>query len=252
MNARRLWLLLGIAWLVGAVSVVAHVEGAGEQPPSPLDEELLESLGSDPLDPVDGKPVESGPPSPAEEGDASRGEEEEWQQRLRRELGAAAESEEDNPLLEIARMMRQAEGRLDRHDAGSATQGLQRRIVADLNKLIEEARKAAKKSGAPASAAQRVASRAPVGQPPNRGAQPQGGQPSDKPAAQSNQRPRAAGEQPGQADLERVRAIIKDLWGELPERQREQMLESPPEEFLPKYELLIEEYFRRLSEEKTP
>ena len=47
-----------------------------------------------------------------------------------------------------------------------------------------------------------------------------------------------------------MRAVIKRLWGELPERDRGKMLLSPGEEFPPKYELLIEEYFRRLSEEK--
>lgn len=47
-----------------------------------------------------------------------------------------------------------------------------------------------------------------------------------------------------------TRAIMKRLWGNLPKRQREQMLESPIEEFPPKYELQIEDYFRRLSEEK--
>ena len=43
---------------------------------------------------------------------------------------------------------------------------------------------------------------------------------------------------------------MKQLWGELPQRDREQMLQLPVEEFLPEYELLIEDYFRRLSEEK--
>ena len=48
-----------------------------------------------------------------------------------------------------------------------------------------------------------------------------------------------------------MRTVLKQLWGELPQRQREQMLEPPVEEFLPKYEQQIEEYFRRLSEDKT-
>lgn len=47
-------------------------------------------------------------------------------------------------------------------------------------------------------------------------------------------------------DLE---AAVKDLWGHLPERSREQMMQSFSEEFLPKYELEIEQYYRRLSEE---
>jgi hypothetical protein len=42
------------------------------------------------------------------------------------------------------------------------------------------------------------------------------------------------------------------LWGHLPERQREQMLQSFSDEFLPKYELEIEQYYRRLSEDVAP
>ena len=35
------------------------------------------------------------------------------------------------------------------------------------------------------------------------------------------------------------------------EKVREQMRQSPNEEFLPQYELLIQEYFRRLAEEEN-
>jgi hypothetical protein len=49
------------------------------------------------------------------------------------------------------------------------------------------------------------------------------------------------------ADLD---ALVKDLWGHLPERSREQMLQSFSDEFLPKYEPEIEQYYRRLSEEQ--
>lgn len=251
MNATRLALLLAITCLVGAASVAICREPVWAQPPSPLDEKLLEGLGSDPLDPVDRKLPEPGVPRGRDDGDAAGAEDEDWQERLRRELGAAAEKESDNPLLEIARKMRDAQRRLDRHDAGATTQIVQKQIVDDLEKLIDQARKAAKQCAGGQSRPQAVAARQPVGQPPA-GGQPQGGQPSDRPAAESAQRPRTTNDRPRRVDVEQVQAIIKELWGELPQREREQMLESPPEEFLPKYELLIEEYFRRLSEEKTP
>jgi len=250
-NARRFSLLFLMTWLMAAAIVLLHLQPACAQPPSPLDQELLDGLGSDPLDPVDRNSAQPGAPG-GEDGDgAARGEDEDWQQRLRRELGAAAEKESDNPLLEIARKMRDAQGRLDRQDAGSTTQIVQKEIVEDLDKLIDEARKAAKQCAGGQCRAQGVAARQPVGQPPA-GGEPEGGQSSDPRAGESSPRPRTASDRPREVDLEQVRAIIKELWGELPEREREQMLESPPEEFLPKYELLIEEYFRRLSEEKTP
>ena len=43
---------------------------------------------------------------------------------------------------------------------------------------------------------------------------------------------------------------MKHLWGHLPEREREQMMQSFSDEFLPKYELEIEQYYQRLSEEE--
>ena len=47
-----------------------------------------------------------------------------------------------------------------------------------------------------------------------------------------------------------VDEMVKSLWGHLPPRSREQMLQSFSDEFLPKYELEIEQYYRRLSEEQ--
>ena len=39
--------------------------------------------------------------------------------------------------------------------------------------------------------------------------------------------------------------LVKELWGHLPERSREQMLQSFSDEFLPKYEREIEQYYQR-------
>jgi hypothetical protein len=48
-----------------------------------------------------------------------------------------------------------------------------------------------------------------------------------------------------------VSDLVKDLWGHLPARSREQMLQSFSDEFLPKYEQEIEQYYRRLSDEEA-
>ncbi|KKK95447.1 hypothetical protein LCGC14_2672730, partial [marine sediment metagenome] len=74
-----------------------------------------------------------------------------------------------------------------------------------------------------------------------------GGQrPSERPATTSDAKSREG--EARRPDMARMQEVMKKLWGELPQRDREQMLQSPPEEFLPKYELLIEQYFRRLTE----
>ena len=42
--------------------------------------------------------------------------------------------------------------------------------------------------------------------------------------------------------------MMKRVWGHLPARNREQMQSSISEEFLPKYERLIGQYYSRLAE----
>jgi hypothetical protein len=99
------------------------------------------------------------------------------------------------------------------------------------------------------------------------------GQNSNNPSPQPNQRSEAKASQPsrtastgkspardssdplnrasGQAvDKGDVDELVKRLWGHLPERSLEQVLQSFSDEFLPKYELEIEQYYRRLSEEQ--
>jgi hypothetical protein len=44
---------------------------------------------------------------------------------------------------------------------------------------------------------------------------------------------------------------MRQAWGNLPERLREQMMQSSVDGFLPKYERLIEEYFKRLAEDES-
>jgi hypothetical protein len=51
-----------------------------------------------------------------------------------------------------------------------------------------------------------------------------------------------------QLDMDELRDMIEEIWGHLPGRAREQMQNAQVEGFLPEYELLIEEYFKRLAE----
>ena len=46
--------------------------------------------------------------------------------------------------------------------------------------------------------------------------------------------------------------MMERFSAELQRHEREQMLELPGEYFLPEYELEIEDYFRRLSEDQPP
>jgi hypothetical protein len=51
-------------------------------------------------------------------------------------------------------------------------------------------------------------------------------------------------------DVEEIRSVMRRYWGQLPEHARQQMLQTPVEQFPPMYQSLIEEYYRRLAEEK--
>jgi len=52
-------------------------------------------------------------------------------------------------------------------------------------------------------------------------------------------------------ELASARKLVKNLWGKLPNRQREQILQPLREEFLPKYAPAIEAYFRDLADPNT-
>ncbi|MCI0334763.1 MAG: hypothetical protein L0228_16230 [Planctomycetes bacterium] len=122
----------------------------------------------------------------------------------------------------------------------------QTQVVAQLDKIIAELSKQCK------------------------GGQCQSGNQSPKPSQRSQKKPGKSGNTAGRGqtaardstdrldstnakpiDKSDIEAMVKDLWGHLPERSREQMMQSFSEEFLPKYELEIEQYYRRLSEQNA-
>jgi len=204
-----------------------------------LDEQLLEDLEADPIDELDRElfaPEEKKTRGP-EGGETLEG-------RLLRELGMAAESEDDPLLLQVARRMREAQQRMLQTDSSPQTQQVQEEIIAKLEELLKQARKSCGQCNAGSKKNPGVASRKPVKQP--KACKPGSGKkPSSKPATNPNAKPgKAEAKRP---DPSRLRQTLEQLWGALPERQRQQMLELPVEAFLPKYENMIEEYFRRLS-----
>jgi hypothetical protein len=235
--------------------------GAESKPAPSLDEELLKILSADPLDefdrelfapeedekkaaPSDSRSGEQGVPQEANGGlspDRSQ-----IGDPLRDELGAAGVSEEENPLLEIARQMREVEALISQTQSGDRTQTLQGQIVVRLEELIKQARSCSGQRN-PSQSSPKVAPRQTVGQPKQKpGTTP--GTASPKQTADSNAAPGKA--EVRRPDLAGWQAVRERIWGQLPPKAREQMRELPVEEFLPKYERLIEQYFRRLAEEE--
>ncbi len=215
------------------------------QPPRSLEDQLLEKVSGDSRDATRrGPDRESSVPGDAavEPGDTPGEGGDDLDARLRRELGAAGVSEDERPLLEVARRMREVEGRIAQNDSGLKTQGLQRQIVSDLDRLIEQARKKCQ-GGKPGSKPPKGSSRG----------KPKQGSPGKQPGANPGMAPiqkTGAGEHP-KPDSQQMRTMMQELWDvSLPLQQRKELLQLPFDEFLPEYELLIEQYFRRLSEEE--
>lgn len=217
---------------------------AAAQQGGSIDDELLEDLGGDPLKQLDRELF--GPDEPqGRAGDPGDDQPGDPNEQLERELGAAATSDEQNPLLGIARQMREVEALIDDRDSGERTQKVQQQIVDDLDKLIEQAKKNCKKCGGGQCNAQASTRSSVKPGKPKQGNRP--GKPSSQHVARSNATPGTG--TPTRPDMQQMREVMKRLWGELPPKVREQMLQLPVEEFLPKYELLIEAYFRRMAEE---
>ena len=225
---------------------------ADSKPAPSLEEQLLEDLGVDPLDdevhkellaPDDGQSGQGA--SPGGEGETSAEDGDDFKRQLERELGAAAASEEDHPLLDIARRMRLAEDLIGESKSGSQTQDLQEQIVAKLEELLKQARSCSKKAGE--CEAQGVAARQPAGQPRQKPSVA-GRKPGSKPVSNPNAAPGTSDVQ--RPNLQERENLVKSVWGELPPNLREQVLQLSIEEFLPKYELLIEAYFKRLAREQ--
>ena len=156
-------------------------------------------------------------------------------------------------LIGVAADMGRAADSLDRRQNGPPTHDAQRRAIRQLDhlldRLIQQARKTSGQSQSDTSQSQQDTRSTSTGSPPEDSGPPGNQQPSNHPSTTGSARPP---DKPAvrKSDAAATQAIMKRLWGTLPERQREQMLQSPIEEFPPKYEQQIEDYFRRLSEEK--
>jgi hypothetical protein len=140
--------------------------------------------------------------------------------------------------------------RLAAGDASPETQKEEEQVISQIAKLMEQAQQQKKKSSSRNSKAASKPMPKPGDMPPMPG---QGGMgdpdaTSKKPAEDSTERVGAA-----KSDATAIvprEVLVKKAWGHLPPRLREQLINTPLDRFLPEYEQLIEDYFRRLAEER--
>lgn len=149
-------------------------------------------------------------------------------------------------LGHVAGAMREAGDLLGAASDKREIRTIQDRAVAELDALIEAARASPPPSGGSPSKPK------PDGQQPPPG-DPKPGQPQQ--AAQTGTQAGTASsmntdaEAAAERSTQQAQQWIERVWGHLPQRQREQLRQYGTDVFLPGYESMIEEYFKRLAEE---
>jgi hypothetical protein len=144
-------------------------------------------------------------------------------------------ADRDAGLKFVLRQMNNAASLLTAKNTSGEASTTQQEVVNELDAMIAKLQKQCESCGGQCS------------KPPGPSTKP------PKPGGKSSSKP---GEAPGTAatqtaapiDRSAIGNLVKDLWGRLPERQREELLQPLSEEFLPEYAAEIEEYFRVLAE----
>lgn len=165
----------------------------------------------------------------------------------RRLIRRALDIPEDDLMAAIIRLMSEAAQRLEvEFDAGEPTQALQQRVMDQLEDAIKEAAARRRKSTPddPGSRGDKR-QRPPSAKQPQPKGKDQGADATPDPAAQPF----------GPADDDPLRSAsggeLKESrrgWGDLPQREREEIIQGVGENYLERYRVWIERYYRALQE----
>jgi hypothetical protein len=156
----------------------------------------------------------------------------------------------NSPLHRVQDGMCRAQELLAGRDTTQLAQPIQMRVVRDLDALIVQLKKQCQSS-------QQSQQREQIGSRRSEDRAQQPGKPDGTKKSTAEKGAAAAQDSTARVDDGEVESVdtpdwqqvLKDLWGHLPERVREQLIQAPTDEFLPKYKLEIKKYFRRLAED---
>jgi hypothetical protein len=138
----------------------------------------------------------------------------------------------DESLDHIARRMRDTERRLDLGHAGKKVRGVEDGIIASLDKMIDDLEKQAQAGGGGGGGSR-------MGR---------GGRQSSSPAPDSGI---LTGKGPGNVDKKPIGN--KANWGDLPPKDRQEVLQAIGKEFPSHFRDVIEQYFKKLaSDQREP
>lgn len=250
-------------WRAGAVSnLMVHQPATDPQPPATTkqkatppatDDPLLKKLNQDLFNNLEKELFDDVPnPKGKAPTDAPAGKQPSADPELDRELmrglgGEDIGQDEADPLVSVGRRMREVESLIAGQKTGQTTQELQQQIVKDLDGLIREMRQRSQSQSSSSSSQQRQGTRSGKVQQPGSATGNQSQQLGQRPARDSTDR--LSQNKAQRPDPEALQEMMKRVWGHLPQREREQMQQSLNEQFLPQYELQIEQYFKALVEQ---
>jgi hypothetical protein len=141
---------------------------------------------------------------------------------------------QQDPFAIIAQKMQRSQNALTQGDSSEKTQKIQADIMLDLDKLLDQAKKQQCSGG-------------------NCNKPGSGNKPGNS-AGNSNkpgQGKGTSGEAKDSTPEKELASQLKEIWGHLPPKVRESMQNVSMDSFLPKYQTLIEEYYKKLAEQPT-
>lgn len=230
------------------VVFAAQHNAMAEEKTKSLDEQLFDSLDDDLFSDLAPIPAEV-PAKTASELDRA----------LQRQLGGEDQGQRRsaNPLEQVTQEMDRVRKRLSARDTQTETQLMQAGIVDSFEQMIAELKQQQKKKQQQKQnqsqqqqkqqQKQKQSQQSKPSPKPGQG-KPQGNSNSNNAAKESTTQLGNAENQAADAD-DRDR-MMQAAWGNLPSAVRQQFQSARPEKFLPKYSRLIEDYFKRLAEEK--
>ncbi|MEC7696314.1 MAG: hypothetical protein VYA11_04385 [Planctomycetota bacterium] len=162
---------------------------------------------------------------------------------------------EGDPIVSIGKNMSTLASRLSESSANADPQReqLQQQIVNQLDALLKELEK--ESQGKPSSgnasggggSQQDTRTQIGEGTPQRKNPQNSGqGEPKEGDSRQSSQR---LGKSAPKVNLAELLQVVKQVWGHLPEKERERLRQLSGDQVLPGHDLAIERYFRSLADE---
>jgi len=276
----RLFSALVLAWvMVAPLSSSADDDPAKPEPPI----RLKKKKRADPMEePAPAKKPDEKKPDEKKPDEAKIGEKKDKGElpKLKREdePDEPGDSGEDAKeiVARVGKNMRAAEDRLAKKDPGDATRGIQKDIIKDLDKLIDENQRQRQQQqqqgGGGGSATKR---RLQEQQQQNGGQANKGGQKQKQSGKEGKGQKQKEGNGKGKngagkdkegkggkdkegkdgqgggngkKDSSRMADLYKDIWGHLPETERQQMDAYSREQFMDRYKGLLKQYYSTLSE----